>query len=225
MEKTVTVYVNEYTLMIDLKGIGTAASLPNYKHILWYGNDRPLYVVQNAQIRVTEKGKDNYYNIDISKLKLITPDDCLNFWASQNELYATNFADLAHEYYRTHTYTVYFEYPYNGKTIKGPEFEITVEPQLQMMVSGEGVSYDYSSSQINLASESRTFVITLKVDQKVKYSASSNLSVKVSEPTPVSGQPAYYILTCEYSKTTSSSPASITLTTEGGQKIEIKYIR
>lgn len=235
LKKDVKVYVNEYTLLVDLKGTEEAASLPNGTYILFYRSvNRPLYKVSEATLRVTEGGVDKFVNVDIEKLVLKTPNNHLNFWASHNELYATDTS--AKELYRVMTYTVHWEYKYTSggktRTVKSPEFDITVEPVLSVSVTGttsisSGLKWNIQNGEgtIDLPTVAGVHRFRIALNQKVTCTYSSNLGVNMSNPTPTAGKPDYYYFDISYSKTTSSSPGWIKFVTSGGQVIYFKSIR
>ncbi|MBQ1826830.1 MAG: hypothetical protein II126_02555, partial [Erysipelotrichaceae bacterium] len=233
MSKTVTVYVNEYTLLIDLKGTGTAANLPTGTYILWYGNDRPLFKVDEATLRVTEKGEDKFVPVDISKLDLKTGTDNLVFWASKNEIYATNFSEALN---RKMMYPVHWEYKYTSggktRTIKTPDFIITVEPILSVSVGATNSNANnlkwnihYGEGTIELPATAGTHEFRITLNQEVTCTHSSNLTVTFSHPEPATGKPYYHYFDVKYSKTTSSSPGWIKFVTPGGQVIYFKAVR
>ncbi|MBR0137757.1 MAG: Ig-like domain-containing protein [Erysipelotrichaceae bacterium] len=229
----ITVYVNEYTLLIDLKGTGAAASLPAGTYILWYGNDRPLLKVSEATLRVTEKGVDKFVNVDISKLDLKTGTDNLVFWASKNEIYATNFSEALN---RKMMYPVHWEYKYTSggktRTIKTPDFIITVEPILSVSVGATNSNANnlkwnihYGEGTIELPATAGTHEFRITLNQEVTCTHSSNLTVTFSHPEPATGKPYYHYFDVKYSKTTSSSPGWIKFVTPGGQVIYFKSVR
>ena len=224
ISKKVDVYVNEVALLVELVG-----NKPNGEHYLYYrANNRPVYNV-NAELRVTEKGVDKYITVTPSDLTLNNAPDYIAFWGSRNELYATNHvlgSQSADKLLRTTKYTVYFSCKYNGKTVRSGDIEITVEPCLELAVTGGNATYNEALNQIDLPAVSGNIEFQLRLNMAVNYTASSNLTVvSTSSPTPSSGQPAYTYITLRYYKTSSSSPASITFTTTAGQKLEIKAIR
>ena len=213
---TVRVYVNEYTLLIDFEG-----DKPDGRLYLFYrSQNRPVYKL-DAELRITEKGKDTFVPVDYRKLKLVASDDILFYNGSDNELYVTNRGTNDNGYMRVMTKTIYFTYEHNGMTIKSGEVEITIEPSLTFSIYGTGVSYEDGNIKLNGTGK---FEIMIRLNQRVKNTHSSNLTVLPSEPTPTANQPAYYYLKVIYNKTSSSTPGTLVIYTPAGQRIIINSI-
>ncbi|MBR5048399.1 MAG: Ig-like domain-containing protein [Erysipelotrichaceae bacterium] len=217
-EDSCGVTVSEYKLNVDYEKHGVSA------YYLYYTkNNRPYYTLKNLSISVN--GKVVTTSVDQSKLKLVTPNDILYYSSTSHELYCTN-RGTTDNLPRTQTFTIYFTYTYDGHTIKSDTLNIVVEPMLEIKFYGYG-TYNADNGQYNLPAEAGTHEFVIEANQKLaSWTPSSNLTIVATEtPTPVAGKPAYFDIGCRYSKTASSSPASITLKTPAGQKIEIKYIR
>jgi len=218
--KKVDVYVDEYTLVVSLNG-------PNNSAIyLYYTPDdpqgRPIYLME-AELRITKNGEDKFYAVDLKKVEIQNNDKNFNYY--NGELYATSYATVQNGMLRAYSKDIYFTYEYNGKTVKSGEFEVNIETALDITVSPNTITYDRTKKEIHLPTQSGQIDFTVMANQPVSYTPSSNLTVvKYSENKP-NGQPIWANLDLRYTKTASSSPASLILTTPGGQRLEIKYIR
>ncbi len=213
------VTVSEYKLNVGYEKHGVSA------YYLYYRPDnRPYYKLTDLSISVN--GKTSTTSIDLSKLKMVAPNNILYYNSSDNELYATNRGTVSNGFIRTQTLTIYFTYSYDGHTVRSENMNIVVEPMLEIKFYGKG-TYDAGKGEYHLPAEAGTHEFTIQANQKLaSWDHSSNLTITGTEaPTPTSGKPAYFNVGCRYSKTSSSSPANITLKTPAGQKIEIKYIR
>ena len=224
LSKTITVYVDEYTRLLDLDWNKTE----NAGYLFYRQNDRPIVSIKEFELRTTTNGKDKFTerkNSEIKNIKMVGGDKVLYWNADDNELYATSYGQVSNGFTRVKEYEVYFTYVYDGKTYKTGIYNITVEPTLECEVQGDITKYDDVHDTITLSPGEGTKYFTIRVNQDCDHAVSSNLIILgVTHPKPEKGKPAYSIFSCKYTKSSSSSAAWITFLTDGGQRLDIDPI-